>query len=140
MLDAIGRPFELNGKEIFISASFGIVFAAPRYVGANDMLRDADLAMYRAKKEGASGFEIFEEQRHRPRFDRLQAETSLRYALSKGWIHVFYQPIVNLKNRRIIGFEALSRLIHPSQGIVPPADFIGIAEKPASSFCSANRC
>jgi len=129
LLDAIGRPFELNGKEIFISASFGIVFAAPRYVGANDMLRDADLAMYRAKKEGASGFEIFEEQRHRPRFDRLQAETSLRYALSKGWIHVFYQPIVDLKNRRIIGFEALSRLIHPSQGIVPPADFIGIAEK-----------
>jgi diguanylate cyclase (GGDEF)-like protein/PAS domain S-box-containing protein len=75
LLDAIGQPFEVSGEELFISASFGIVFGAQHYVEANDMLRDADLAMYRAKKEGASGFEVFEERRHRPRFDQLQAET-----------------------------------------------------------------
>ncbi len=125
----IAQPFELIGKEIFIAASVGIVFSAPRYIRANDMLRDADLAMYRAKKEGKSSIEVFEERRHRPRFDQLQVETSLRYALDKGWIHVFYQPIVDLQSRRIVGFEALSRLIHPSQGIIPPASFIGIAEE-----------
>jgi len=125
----ISSPFELSGEEIFISASFGIVLGTPRYSRANDMLRDADLAMYRAKKEGKSGFEVFEEQRHRPRFDQLQVETSLRYALNEGWIHVFYQPIVDLKSRKIKGFEALSRLIHPSHGIMPPSEFIGIAEE-----------
>lgn len=127
--EIIAKPFELHGKDVYTSASFGIVLGETRYTRASDMLRDADLAMYRAKKEGKTGFEVFEESRHRCEFDQLQVETSLRQGLDEGWIHVFYQPIVDLKERRIKGFEALSRLIHPAHGVIPPVEFIGVAEE-----------
>ena len=127
--EVIAKPFELLGKDVYVSASFGIVSGEPSYTRASDMLRDADLAMYRAKKEGKTGFEVFEESRHRREFDQLQVETSLRQGLEEGWIHVYYQPIVDLKTRKIKGFEALSRLIHPTHGIIPPVEFIGVAEE-----------
>ncbi|MEX2616700.1 MAG: EAL domain-containing protein [Alphaproteobacteria bacterium] len=127
--EVIAKPFELLGKDVYVSASFGIVPGDSSYTRASDMLRDADLAMYRAKKEGKTGFEVFEESRHRREFDQLQVETSLRQGLEEGWIHVYYQPIVDLKTRKIKGFEALSRLIHPTHGVIPPAEFIGVAEE-----------
>lgn len=127
--EIIAKPFELLGKDVYVSASFGIVSGEPKYTRASDMLRDADLAMYRAKKEGKTGYEVFEESRHRREFDQLEVETSLRQGLEEGWIHVYYQPIVDLKTRKIKGFEALSRLIHPTHGIIPPVEFIGVAEE-----------
>lgn len=125
----ISQPFKINGEEIFVSASFGVALGAPGYQRAEEMLRDADLAMYRAKKEGKSGFETFDEHRHRQAVNQLQAETLLRRALENGDIVAHYQPIVDLRTGVIAGFEALARMTHPTRGIIPPGEFIGIAEE-----------
>ncbi len=125
----ISHPFNINGEEIFVSASFGVAVGAPGYKHSEELLRDADLAMYRAKKDGKSGFETFDESRHRHAVNQLQIETMLRRALENGDILVHYQPIVDLKTGTVSGFEALTRMAHPTRGLVPPGDFIGIAEE-----------
>lgn len=127
--DTISQPFDIYGEEIFVSASFGVAVGAPGYQRAEEVLRDADLAMYRAKKEGTSGYETFDENRHRQVVNKLQAETMLRKALENGDIVPHYQPIVDLKTGAIAGFEALARMTHPTRGIIPPGEFIGIAEE-----------
>lgn len=126
--EVISQSFNMNGKEIFVSASIGVAIGAPGYMRAEEVLRDADLAMYRAKKEGKAGFEIFDETRHRRSVDLLQIETDLRRALDNGDIIAHYQPIVDLKDGTVTGFEALVRMSHPVRGVVPPGEFIGIAE------------
>ncbi|NKB57155.1 MAG: EAL domain-containing protein [Alphaproteobacteria bacterium] len=125
----ISQPFDINGEEIFVSASFGVAIGAPGYKRAEEVLRDADLAMYRAKKEGSSGFETFDENRHRRAVNQLQVESWLRRALDNGDIILHYQPIIDLNTGVISGFEALARIAHPTRGIVPPGEFIGIAEE-----------
>lgn len=125
----ISQPFDMNGQEIFVSASIGVAVGGSKYKRAEEVLRDADLAMYRAKKEGKAGFEIFEETRHRGPVDLLQIETSLRRALDNGDILAHYQPIVDLETGSVTGFEALVRMAHPTRGVVPPGEFIGIAEE-----------
>lgn len=125
----ISLPFDMDGQQIFVSASIGIAIGATRYKRAEEVLRDADLAMYRAKKEGKAGFEIFDESRHRGPVDLLQIETNLRHALDNGDIIAHYQPIVDLETGVVTGFEALVRLSHPTRGVIPPGEFIGIAEE-----------
>jgi diguanylate cyclase (GGDEF)-like protein/PAS domain S-box-containing protein len=125
----ISQPFKINGEEIFISASFGVAVGAMEYTRSEELLRDADLAMYRAKKESKSGFETFDRNRHRRAVNQLQVETMLRRALDNGDIVVHYQPIVDLRTGTISGFEALTRLEHPTRGLVPPGEFIDIAEE-----------
>lgn len=128
MQGVISQPFYMYGKEIFVSASIGVAVGHNGYQRAEEVLRDADLAMHRSKKEGKSGYEFFDESRHRRSVDLLQVESGLRRALDNNDILVHYQPIVDLKRGVVTGFEALARMSDPVRGVVPPGEFIGVAE------------
>ena len=121
-------PFIINGQEVVVTISVGIALSDVAYSSADDLLRDAEIAMYRAKQSGKGSFEIFDPNKHASAFQRLKLETDIRKGLEQGEFKVFYQPIVSLKNGRIIGFEALSRWQRPT-GIVPPNDFITVADE-----------
>ena len=121
-------PFIINGQEVVVTISVGIALSDVAYSSADDLLRDAEIAMYRAKQSGKGSFEIFDPNKHASAFQRLKLETDIRKGLEQGEFRVFYQPIVSLKNGRIIGFEALSRWQRPT-GIVPPNDFIAVADE-----------
>jgi predicted signal transduction protein with EAL and GGDEF domain len=121
-------PFIINGQEVVVTISVGIALSDVAYSSADDLLRDAEIAMYRAKQSGKGSFEIFDPNKHASAFQRLKLETDIRKGLEQGEFKVFYQPIVSLKNGRIIGFEALSRWHRPT-GIVPPNDFITVADE-----------
>ncbi|WP_071189260.1 EAL domain-containing protein [Trichormus sp. NMC-1] len=119
----------LNGNEMFISTSIGIVFATQNYHQAADLLRDADIAMYRAKAQGRNSYKIFDAQMHTQAVNRLSLETDIRKALEREEFVVYYQPIVDLLGGRLIGFEALVRWLSPTRGFVCPGEFIPIAEE-----------
>jgi diguanylate cyclase (GGDEF)-like protein/PAS domain S-box-containing protein len=119
----------LNGNEMFISTSIGIVFATKNYRLAADLLRDADIAMYRAKAQGRNSYKIFDAQMHTQAVNRLTLETDIRKALEREEFIVYYQPIVDLLGGRLIGFEALVRWLSPTRGFVCPGEFIPIAEE-----------
>jgi len=122
-------PFELEGQEVFTSASIGITLSATGYDQPEDVLRDADLAMYRAKNQGSARYEIFNPDMHARAVALLQFETDLRNALERQEFRLLYQPIVLLSTGRIIGFEALIRWQHPQYGLLLPAEFIPAAEE-----------
>lgn len=122
-------PFELEGQEVFTSASIGIALSATGYDQPEDVLRDADLAMYRAKNQGSARYEIFNPDMHARAVALLQFETDLRNALERQEFRLLYQPIVLLSTGRIIGFEALIRWQHPQYGLLLPAEFIPAAEE-----------
>lgn len=121
-------PFEINDHQIVISASIGIVFSDTSIVQASDMLRDAEIAMYRAKQAGKARCEVFDSAMHANAVKRLQLETDLRKALELDEFLVFYQPVVSLQDSRVVRFEALSRWQRP-HGMVPPDRFIPIADE-----------
>jgi PAS domain S-box-containing protein len=121
-------PFEVNGHQIVISASIGIVFSDISISQASDMLRDAEIAMYRAKHAGKARCEVFDSAMHAGAVKRLQLETDLRKALELDEFRVYYQPVISLQNNRVVRFEALSRWQRP-QGIVPPLEFIKVADE-----------
>lgn len=121
-------PFALDGQEVFTSASIGIALNATGYNQPEDVLRDADIAMYRAKSQGAS-YEIFNPDMHARAVALLQLETDLRNALEHQEFRLQYQPIVSLSTGTIIGFEALLRWQHPQHGFQNPAEFIAAAEE-----------
>lgn len=121
-------PFALDGQEVFTSASIGIALNATGYNQPEDILRDADIAMYRAKSQGAS-YEIFNPDMHARAVALLQLETDLRNALERQEFRLQYQPIVSLETGTIIGFEALLRWQHPQHGLQNPAEFIAAAEE-----------
>lgn len=130
----LAKPFILDGQEVFPSASIGIALSgspsrATAYERADDLLRDADTAMYRAKALGRGRHEVFDEGMHARAVALLRLETDLRRAIESDDFHVFYQPIVSLENGRIRGFEALARWEHPERGLVPPGEFIALAEE-----------
>lgn len=127
--DCLETPFSLNGNEVFVNTSIGIVLSNQTYQKPEEILRDADIAMYRAKSSGRSHYEIFTPQMHEQANRRLQMETELRLAMERKEFEVYYQPIVELSTRRITGFESLIRWIHPARGIISPADFIPLAEQ-----------
>ncbi|WP_016952277.1 bifunctional diguanylate cyclase/phosphodiesterase [Anabaena sp. PCC 7108] len=119
----------INGNEMFISTSIGIVFATKEYRQAADLLRDADIAMYRAKAQGRNSYKIFDAQMHTQAVNRLTLETDIRKALEREEFVVYYQPIVDLIGGRLVGFEALVRWLSPTRGFVCPGEFIPIAEE-----------
>jgi PAS domain S-box-containing protein len=124
----LAEPFVVNEQKIVISASIGISSSASPHVNAEDLVRDADIAMYRAKKAGKARCEVFDTAMHASAVKRLRLETDLRKALDQNEFRVFYQPIVSLQTGKITGFEALTRWQHP-EGIRSPIDFIPVAEE-----------
>ncbi len=122
-------PFIVAGHEVFASASIGIALNSAEYDLPEQILRDADTAMYRAKMGGRSNYAVFEEGMHANAVERLRLETDLRKAIERNEIFAYYQPIVSMKTRRIIGFEALARWQHPERGLISPDDFVPIAEE-----------
>jgi len=126
---AMSQPFSLLGQEIFSSASIGIALAHDGYDNPEDLLRDADMAMYRAKSMGKARHELFNSGMHARAVALLQLETDLRWAIERREFELHYQPIVSLESGRITGFEALIRWRHPERGMVSPAEFIPIAEE-----------
>ncbi len=129
ILTGLRSPFVISGREVFISSSIGIVISNASYQNASDLLRNADLAMYRAKQAGRNQYALFDPTMHLQVMQRLHLEQDLRKALEKEEFVLYYQPIVTLETRQTEGFEALVRWQHPQRGIVSPAEFIAIAEE-----------
>ncbi|HWO33248.1 MAG TPA: bifunctional diguanylate cyclase/phosphodiesterase, partial [Candidatus Acidoferrum sp.] len=126
--ERLGIPFVVGEQKVVTTASIGIAFCATSYTNAEELVRDAEIAMYRAKREGKARCQVFDNAMHASAVKRLRLETDLRRALEVGEFRVHYQPIVSLHNRRISGFEALSRWQRP-EGLVSPADFIPVADE-----------
>ena len=126
---ALQKPFNLEGHEFFTSASMGIAYSSHGYERPEDILRDADTAMYKAKSNGKARHEVFNTQMHTRAVEALTLENELRRALDNGEIEPFYQSIIALDSGRIVGFEALARWLHPERGLISPADFIPLAEE-----------
>jgi diguanylate cyclase (GGDEF)-like protein len=126
---AVAQPFQLQGREVVTSISIGVVVSAARYRRAEDMVRDADMAMYRAKELGKARCEIFDTSMLAAAEERLVVESDLRHALERQELEVYYQPIVSLSEARLSGFEALLRWHHPRRGLVGPSEFISTAEE-----------
>jgi diguanylate cyclase (GGDEF)-like protein len=125
----VAQPVELQGREVVTSVSIGIVVSASRYGRAEDMVRDADTAMYRAKDLGKGRCEIFDTSMLAAAEERLQLESDLRHVLERRELELHYQPIVSLVEGRLCGFEALLRWHHPTRGLIPPSAFIPTAEE-----------
>jgi diguanylate cyclase (GGDEF)-like protein/PAS domain S-box-containing protein len=130
--DRIGQkllvPIDLDGHTVFTSASIGLVFSSHHYEHAADLLRDADIAMYRAKASGKARYTIFNPEMYAQTLTLLRLENDLRSALENQEFFLHYQPIVSLKTGKISGFEALLRWQHQERGFVSPAEFIPVAE------------
>jgi diguanylate cyclase (GGDEF)-like protein/PAS domain S-box-containing protein len=125
----LGQPFILDGREVTLAASTGIAVTDVGDETADQILRNADLAMYRAKSSRDGGFVRFESEMHDALLVRVQAEADLRHALARGQLVLHYQPTVNLHTGQVVGVEALIRWYHPTRGVVQPMDFIGLAEE-----------
>ncbi|MEC4806645.1 MAG: EAL domain-containing protein [Jaaginema sp. PMC 1080.18] len=125
---ALSESFQIHEQEIYINASIGIVLASPEYCKAEHILRDVDTAMYRAKELGNGHYQVFDTNMHHSAMARLQLENDLRRAIAHQEFYLCYQPIVNLKNQTILGFEALIRWQHPLRGLISPGQFIPVAE------------
>ena len=127
--ESLQSPFVLEGHELFTSVSIGIALSATGYETPNDVVRDADTAMNRAKALGKARHEMFDRAMHTQSSRRLQMETDLRRAVEREEFEVYYQAIVDLADEQIHGFEALVRWRHPEKGQVPPDEFVSIAEE-----------
>jgi len=122
-------PFEIGGGEVFTSASIGIALSTTGHDRAEDMLRDADTAMYRAKAKGKAQHQVFDQAMHEQALAQLRIETELRQAIEQKEFCLHYQPILSLESNRTVGFESLVRWKHREFGMIPPNEFIPIAEE-----------
>ncbi|MGB3191657.1 MAG: EAL domain-containing protein [Limnoraphis sp.] len=122
-------PFDLSSHQLFSNASLGIALISPDYTYPEEVLRDADIAMYSAKQRGKNCYAIFNSQMRKKSQHRLQLETDLRYAWEQQDFLVYYQPIVCLQTHQIVGFEALIRWQHLTKGLISPYQFIPVAEE-----------
>jgi diguanylate cyclase (GGDEF)-like protein len=127
--EALSFPINLGGAEVTTSASMGIVTSSMSHDQPEQILRSADMAMYRAKAAGRARYELFDRAMHSDALARLQLETDLRRAVEFAEFRLHYQPVVSLRTGRVTGFEALVRWEHPERGLVQPADFIPVAEE-----------
>jgi diguanylate cyclase (GGDEF)-like protein len=126
--EKLQSPFNLSGHEVFTTTSLGIALSSTGYDHPENMLRDADTAMYRAKAQGKACYEIFDKGMHTHAVYVLQMENDLRRAIDREELRVYYQPIVSLDSGQLAGFEALVRWQHPERGFINPSDFIPLAE------------
>ncbi len=126
--EKLQSPFNISGHEVFTTTSIGIALSSTGYDHPENMLRDADTAMYRAKAQGKACYEVFDKGMHTHAVYVLQMENDLRRAIEREELRVYYQPIVALDNGQLAGFEALIRWQHPERGFINPADFIPLAE------------
>lgn len=129
LLQELQLPLMVGGHNVFLNASIGIVMGVGDYQTPSDPLRDADIAMYRAKAQGRGRYVVFNESMHLQALQRLQLEQELRDAIEHDQLVLYYQPIFHLKTKEISGFEALVRWQHPTRGFVAPDSFIPIAEE-----------
>ncbi len=127
--EVLGEPFNLAGRELFITASVGIKYSGTGDEQPDDLLRDADTAMYSAKTLGKAQYQVFDAKMHTRALTLLQIESDLRRAIEREEFHVNYQPIVSLESGRISGFEALVRWHHPERGVILPSEFVSVAEE-----------
>ncbi len=128
ILRVLGAPLRLSGKELEPSASMGVAIGDSRYLKSDDLLRDADIALYRAKERGRKRFEMFDETLATDAIDVLTLEGELRHALMHDEFEPHFQPIRRLDGGEVVGYEALIRWNHPQRGLLMPADFLRVAE------------
>jgi len=126
---AVRAPITFNDREIFLTASIGIALADGQQHRNEEVLKDAELAMYHAKRTGGDRIEVFKPAMRARKTDRLAIESELRRALEREEITILYQPIIRLEDRTVAGFEALARWDHPKMGRMSPAEFISVAEE-----------
>jgi diguanylate cyclase (GGDEF)-like protein/PAS domain S-box-containing protein len=127
--NVLAAPCNLAGVEVFTTASTGIALSSTGYERPEDMLRDADTAMYRAKAHGKARHEIFDADMHERAVTLLHLETDLRRAIDRNEFQLYYQPVIAVSEGRLTGFEALIRWMHPQRGLVLPDEFIPLAEE-----------
>jgi len=128
LIDCLTEPMQIGPNEVQVGASIGIAVGSPQYESAEALLRDADAAMYSAKTSGRSRFVIFDANIHHSFLNRAKLEAALRHAVSRGELRLYYQPIICLSTRQIVGFEALARW-HHNQRIICPGEFVPLAEE-----------
>ena len=129
VLACLNQPFALPGGDAFISCSIGIALATADGRDAEELLGDADMAMYRAKERGKGVYDVFDETMRAELVQRLSSERALRRAIDANALHVVYQPLVNLSTTQVVGVEALARWEDPDRGAVSPLEFIPLAEE-----------
>jgi diguanylate cyclase (GGDEF)-like protein len=127
--DFIANPYVIEGRQMEVTASIGVAVSAPGFDAAEDLLRGADAAMYRAKSLGKARYEVCDRNVHEQALERLRMEHDLHGVADRGELRVVYQPIVSVKSGELAGFEALLRWQHPTRGLLMPDQFIGIAEE-----------
>lgn len=145
LLAALEKPFDLGDRSLLVGVSIGIAISSDELRTAADMLRAADIAMYAAKDAGKGQYRLFEPQMLRASTARLRLGTELRGAVERGELVVHYQPIVDLPSGEVAAMEALVRWAHPERGLVPPNDFIPLAERsglivPLGAFVLREAC
>lgn len=128
IINNLKTPFELGNRELFTSTSIGITLVSSHYDNPDELLRDADAAMYRAKADGRHRCEVFDDEMRQDAVTLLEVQNDLRYGLSRNEFVPYYQPIVDIKNGRIVGYEALMRWHHPQRGVLSPGQFLNTAE------------
>lgn len=129
VLSCLKEPFLLNGKQVVVSASIGILQNLVGYQKIEDVMRDADIAMYRAKMRGRNRFEVFDTEMRARALARLEQEIGLRSALRENQLYLDFQPIIDMASQKVIGFEALVRWLSPQHGMIFPGEFISLAEE-----------
>jgi diguanylate cyclase (GGDEF)-like protein/PAS domain S-box-containing protein len=128
VIESFAQPFLIESLEVFVTASMGMALNDSGTESAEDLIRNADLAMYAAKTANKGRYEVFSTNMHSTILDRMQMEVDLRHALDQSEFQAYYQPIVTLPLGTIVGVEALIRWNHPQRGLVMPGEFIGVAE------------
>jgi diguanylate cyclase (GGDEF)-like protein/PAS domain S-box-containing protein len=128
VLEGLNAPIDMGEKELFVGASIGLCLTSEGMTDAADLLRNADVAMYMAKRERKGSYRVFEPDMHREVVERLELRADLQRALETGQLEVHYQPVIRLTGSTVYGFEALLRWHHPTRGTIPPAQFIPLAE------------
>ncbi len=129
VLEILSQPFSLGSHDVYTPTSIGIAISQTGYNRPEDILRDADTAMYRAKSHGKGRYEVFDKAMHAEAVAMLTLESDLRRAIERDEFHLYYQPVIHLHTGQIYGFEALVRWVHPLRGLVSPIDFIPLAEE-----------
>jgi diguanylate cyclase (GGDEF)-like protein len=127
--EALGQPFQVGDNEVYTTASTGIALSSPRYDNPDEILRDADIAMYQAKSEGRARHYVYDQTLHPRVLSQLHLENDLRRALEREEFRLLYQPIVEVATGRIVACEALLRWQHPERGLLPPGEFLSLAEE-----------